>query len=102
MHSVRSKSSRTSLRPRSSVLLVSIGSSDEMDNVVARFSFQRSFATPEDSSASFASERDGPVFANQPGTFPNSDYGCVVLLQKLNDPFLLWLAQMPRGGMRIL
>src|SRR5262249_3329340 len=80
MHSVRPKSSRMSLRPSSSVLLVSIWSSYEMDNVIARFCFHGYFAASEDSGASFASQCDSAVFANQPGTFANADHGYFVLL----------------------
>src|SRR6516162_4887005 len=98
MHSVGLKSSWTSLRTSSSVLLVSIWSSDEMDNVIARFCFDRDFAASEDSGTSFASKCDGAVFANQPGPFANSDHRCFVLLEKLKNPFLLCLAHMPGIG----
>src|SRR5215470_6626328 len=102
MHSVGLKSSSASLRTSSSVLLASIWSSDEMDNVIARFCFDRDFAASEDSGTGFASKCDGAVFANQPGPFANSDHRCFVLLEKLNNPLLLCLAHVPGIGIWVL
>src|SRR4029453_10636238 len=102
MHSARLSNSWTSLRLNSSVLSVCIRSSDQTDNVIAGFCFYRDFTAFEDSGAGFAFQCHGVVFANQPRLFANSDDRCLVLLEKLKNPFFLGLAHVSGIRVRVL